>query len=187
MGGGGVFVKGNGGWLVWMSVIEYPNVNPAYDYPPPPLAISPLLSGRFPPFGGGGGGAHHKSVPWYHSVNQLRRLAKIFFGALGAWYFLYFLGQGDGPPPLGEGGGGHFKGWEMSSGGRGLKEIRYLQPNNVGSDPPSALLGDALSSRGTRGRGYATQASSAVAAPPPPPPPHVQAHRGSGCAVARGP
>ena len=62
-----------------------PRAGSSYPPPPPaPLEISPLLSGRFPPWAGGGGGAHQISVPQYHSVNQLRRRVKIFFGGFGA-------------------------------------------------------------------------------------------------------
>ena len=43
-----------------------------------------------------------KAFPY--SANQLRRLVKIFFGAFGAWYFLYFLGQVTVPPQGREGG-----------------------------------------------------------------------------------
>ena len=69
-----------------------------------PRAPSPYtraMSGRFPPMWGshkvtfppwgggegGGGGLHHKILPKYHNVNQLRRLqglVKILFGAFGA-------------------------------------------------------------------------------------------------------
>ena len=59
------------------------------------------------PSGGGAGGPHHKSVPQYHSVNQLRllrRLVKFFFCAFGAWYFLCFLGHMTVPHLLGGGG-----------------------------------------------------------------------------------
>ena len=47
------------------------------------------------PHMGEGGGLHRKTVPQYHSVNQLRRLrclVKIFSGAFGAYHFLCFLG-----------------------------------------------------------------------------------------------
>ena len=64
---------------------------------------------------GGRGGLHHKTVPQYHSVNQLRHLVKIFFGAFGAWYFLCFLGQVTVPPQ----GGGLQKGGGLQEGGGG--------------------------------------------------------------------
>ena len=51
----------------------------------PPTCNLPTNVVTVPPLGGGGGGLHHKTVPQYHSVNQLRRLwrvVKISFGGV---------------------------------------------------------------------------------------------------------
>ena len=49
-------------------------------YPRPTLEISPLLSGRFPPWGGGGG------APQKHTTSQLRLDTK-FFAGMPLWVF----------------------------------------------------------------------------------------------------
>ena len=75
----------NGKILCHVSSYPPPLQSPAFSQAGSPRGGSHEVT--VPPPGGGGGGLHHKSVPYYHSVNQLRRLwplVKIFFGAFGA-------------------------------------------------------------------------------------------------------
>ena len=114
-GGGGAQGQGSGcravqGLAKWREVIFSTRARAAS------LQSPPLLSGRFPPIGGGGGshqvtvpplkrgggGVHHKSVPWYHSVNQLRP-CKHFSLAPSAPSIFHAFGRSDGSPPFGGG------------------------------------------------------------------------------------